>query len=419
MEAKKTSQAQHGGYYVTDTDFLVPQTSPAAGFPPADWNRNAFLPAKTGLSPLTRPPILPKPAVSMPITIPPWPRQTPEISRAVTQCIESTDWGRYESETKNALIAAIQSFFEATHVRLCCSGTAAIEISLRAAGVTNGDEVIVSAFDYPGNFRCIELLGATPVLVDVSSENFGPDVDSVAAAASERVRAVIASHLYGHACDIASLRNLCDENGWVLIEDACQTPGMRIHGKPAGSFGHLATLSFGGSKPLSSGNGGAILTSDDRIAARIAGLLDRPSDAFPLSGLQASVLPPQLAELRKQNEQRNRIARQIHQQLKRIDSPLVCLAEIRDEIEPAYYKLALRADSQASRNQVVTAAAEQHLPMGHGFRSMARSSERRCRKPVPLDRAETLANQICVLDHRALLIDESDVFELCQLLGNP
>ncbi|EMI18721.1 pleiotropic regulatory protein [Rhodopirellula maiorica SM1] len=353
----------------------------------------------------------------MPLTIPPWPRQTPEIAMAVSRCIESADWGRYQSQTKNTLITALESFFETDHVRLCCSGTAAIEISLRAAGVTTGDEVIVSAFDYPGNFRCIELLGAKPVLVDVASENFGPDVDSVSAAANKQVRAVIASHLYGHACDIASLRDLCDQQGWVLIEDACQAPGMRVSGKPAGSFGHLATLSFGGSKPLSSGNGGAILTDDGRLAARIAGLLDRPSEAFPLSALQASVLVPQLAELENHNAHRNRIAWQIQQQLLRMDSPLQCLAETRDGVDPAYYKLALRAASPAIRNQVVATAAEHNVPIGHGFRSMARSSERRCRKPVSLDRSEALANEICVLDHRALLIDEADVLELCQLIG--
>ncbi|GAA5507074.1 DegT/DnrJ/EryC1/StrS family aminotransferase [Novipirellula caenicola] len=364
-------------------------------------------------------PILPKHATFMPLTIPPWPRQTPEISRAVSQCIESADWGSYQSQAKKTLIAALESLFETPHVRLCCSGTAAIEISLRAAGVTAGDEVIVSAFDYPGNFRCIELLGGKPVLVDVARENFGPDVDSVAAAASTRVRAVIASHLYGHACDIASLRDLCDQQGWVLIEDTCQAPGMRVNGKPAGSFGHLATLSFGGSKPLSSGNGGAILTRDDRMAARMAALLDRPSEAFPLSALQASVLVPQLAELQSDNTQRDHIARQIQQQLQRQNSTLKCMAETRDGIDPAYYKLALRAASSSIRDRVIATAAEHHLPLGHGFRSMARSSERRCRKPVPLDRSEALANEICVLDHRALLIDEADVFELCQLLGNP
>ncbi|WP_442510120.1 DegT/DnrJ/EryC1/StrS family aminotransferase [Novipirellula sp. SH528] len=352
----------------------------------------------------------------MSFSIPAWPRQTPEISKSVMQCMQTGDWGQYESQAKNELITALQAFFQVEQVRLCCSGTAAIELSLRAAGVASGDEVIVCAFDYPGNFRCIELLGAKPVLVDVSPTNFGPDVQSVAAAASDRVRAVIASHLYGHACDIASLRELCDANRWVLIEDACQTPGLRVGGRPAGSFGHLATLSFGGSKPLTSGNGGAVLTSENRFAARLAGFIDRPSDAFALSALQASVLVPQLEGLAALNEQQNQIARRIGQEFDSQDAILQCLPEISEGVEPAYYKLALRADSMAHRDRLIATALQCNMPLGTGFRSMGRSSERRCRKPVPLEQAELLANQICVLDHRALLIDEADVSELCQIL---
>ncbi|TWU23078.1 UDP-2-acetamido-2-deoxy-3-oxo-D-glucuronate aminotransferase [Novipirellula galeiformis] len=352
----------------------------------------------------------------MPLAIPPWPPQTPEIATALMQCMQNGDWGRYESQSKATLLASLQKKFEIEHVRLCCSGTAAIELSLRVAGVGDGDEVILCALDYPGNLRCVELIGAKPVLVDVAPSNFGPDLESVTKASSKQVRAVIASHLYGRACDIGALRDLCDANDWVLIEDVCQSPGMTIDGRAAGTFGHLATLSFGGSKPLSSGNGGAILATDNRLAARLGGLLDRPSDAFPLSALQASVLVPQIARLQTDNEHRNRIAKQIQQQLEKRDASLQCICETNIAVDPAYYKLALQTESVAIRDAMVAAATQHDLPLGKSFRAMSRLSDRRCRKPVPLDRAQMLADQICVLDHRALLIDEADVGELCELL---
>ena len=142
---------------------------------------------------------------------------------------------------------------------------------------------------FPGIF-VPELLGARPVLVDATSNfiagrhAFLPTRRQQAAAAAS-VRAVIASHLHGSQADMHALRQICDDHGWFLIEDACQAIGGQIDGEPIGSFGHLATLSFGGSKLISAGSGGAIIANNERLAARLGGLLDRPGDTFPIGPL--------------------------------------------------------------------------------------------------------------------------------------
>jgi len=376
-----------------------------------------------------------RPADSRCLPLPPWPPRWPEIEAAAEASIRSGDWGRYRSDAIRRLRASLSGHFCSPHVRLCCSGTAAIEWALRAADIGEDDEVILAAFDYPGNLRCVEIVGARPVLVDVAPGSVTLDPAGLAAAASERVRAVIVSHLFGQAADIEVIREECRQRGWLLIEDACQVPGMKIRGKPAGSFGDIAALSFGGSKPLTAGCGGALLTSDDRFAARLSRLLDRPSDAAPLSPLQASVLEPQLGHLERLNRLREQTVRRLVEEAEtnfpswrpRVRPPAkapprpTALGDATpppDDVEPAYYKLAWETQSRSQRDRLVDRAGSRGLPIGAGFRAAAKLSPRRVRKPVPLHRSERLGVTTFLLDHTALLIEPDQLPTLFEALGD-
>ncbi len=334
----------------------------------------------------------------------------------VDEIIDSGQWGCYRSGQQEQLKLAIGEAFSAGHVRLCCSGTAAIELALKAAGVRAGDEVMVAAFDYPGNFRTIELVGARPVLIDVDEYSLGIDASQLADAAGPQVRAVIASHLFGKAADVGELRAQCDDRGWILIEDACQVPGMTINGSAAGSIGHLGTLSFGGSKPLTAGNGGALLTNESRFAARLDSMIDRPSDAYPLSPLQAASLLPQLQRLADCNRQRIETVRYLESQVIVQLESWRWLSGLTKSVSPAHYKVAWAVRSPEQRAAIISRAAEVGLPIGAGFRSMSRSSERRCRKPVALERATRLGETVLVLDHAALLLGQDRHQQLGDLL---
>ncbi|TWU60430.1 L-glutamine:2-deoxy-scyllo-inosose aminotransferase [Rubripirellula tenax] len=350
----------------------------------------------------------------MTLKLPVWPPDWPSIGRAAADSFASGDWGRYGATACGLLQSRLTEITGASASRLVCSGSAAVELALRAAGVGPGDEVITAAFDYPGNVRAIELLGARPVLVDLSANSPCIDFDGAAAAASPRVRAVIASHLFGVSADVVALKATCEQLGWTLVEDACQVAGMMIDGRAAGSIGHFGTWSLGGSKLITSGSGGVVFANDDRSAARLTPILDRPSDAFGLSPLAAAVVLPQLDRLDEMNRRRSETA-----------------VFLRDEVTPrlpgwvwesgvrnvsAFYKTAFTVESAQARLRVITAAEELGLPIGVGFRSMADTSERRCRKPVPLDRSRMLGERLLVLDHRALMIDASDRDELARLM---
>jgi dTDP-4-amino-4,6-dideoxygalactose transaminase len=347
---------------------------------------------------------------------PPWPPQWPEIETAIERVIRSGDWGRYRTATHQNLEKRLCETFGAVAARLCCSGTAALEIALRSIQLGSGDEVILAAYDYPGNFRTIELLGARPVLVDVASDSPCIDPGQLEQAASGQVRAVVASHLYGRAAEMARLREVCDDRSWILVEDACQVPGMEIDGRPAGSFGHFATLSFGGSKLISAGNGGALLADSARLAARWGALLDRPGDVFPLAPLQAAVIEPQLERLDTLNRLRRETARFIEEQVNSLLSRWRWLSGACDQANQALYKVAWTAESDEHRDLIVAAGQQAGLPLGSGFRSMSRCSERRCRKPAATPRSDRLGERLFVLDHRALMIEPVRYGELADCL---
>src|SRR5205823_2149954 len=147
--------------------------------------------------------------------------------------------------------------------------------------------------------------GARPVLVDLARGSWTIDVDQVAAALAPETKAVIASHLHGSPADMPRLRELADRHGMAIVEDACQVPGALVGGKPAGSWGDCGVFSFGGSKLLTAGRGGAIVTNRDDVLQRIKIACERGNNAFPLSELQAAVLIPQIPRLMADNECRH------------------------------------------------------------------------------------------------------------------
>jgi dTDP-4-amino-4,6-dideoxygalactose transaminase len=368
--------------------------------------------------------------------LPAWPPRDPAIWQSLQQLFASGQWGRYQSTVSAECVHAIEQMLAVQvdasslpkpwcgfqerinakgDVRLCSSGTMAVELALRGCDVRAGDEVVVAAYDYPGNFRSVELLGATPVLADVLPDRVTMDPASLRQITGEKIKAVVVSHLYGELAEMWSIRDICDARGWYLIEDACQVPGAnwRVNEPdqpasrlPIGVLSDCMTLSFGGSKLLSAGNGGALVSRTDRIAARVRAYVERPSDAVPLSPLQAAVLLPQLALLDELNERRQLMAAQWRLHDWSSVGATVLTTTRHDEV-PAYYKFALLALANDGRAELMARLQSSGWPVGVGFRSMHGTSERRSRKPVSLENSRLLGDRCIVIDHRALLAESS------------
>jgi len=173
--------------------------------------------------------------------------------------------------------------FEAEFAEYCnckhavgvANGTDALELALRAAGIGPGDEVVTAAnAGMYTSTACIQI-GAVPVFADVDEHNLTLCPASVGDAldAGRNIRAIVVTHLYGQAADVASLRQVIGGRDVILIEDVAQAHGAEIAGRKAGSFGTLAAFSFYPTKNLGAmGDGGAVTTNDDQLAEKLRSL---------------------------------------------------------------------------------------------------------------------------------------------------
>jgi dTDP-4-amino-4,6-dideoxygalactose transaminase len=174
----------------------------------------------------------------------------------------------------SAFEAAIADFCESPYAVAVSSGTAALHLACRAAGIGPGDEVIVPALTFLATAHAPRYCGATPVLCDsVSRTDLTISAADVERCITPRTKAVIAVHLYGYTADIVALRGLCAQHGLVLIEDAAQAIGARYaDGGSCGTAGDLACLSFFSKSQLAVGEGGAVLTASPAPAATVVSL---------------------------------------------------------------------------------------------------------------------------------------------------
>jgi perosamine synthetase len=152
--------------------------------------------------------------------------------------------------------------------------TAALHLSFAALGLGPGDEVIVPELTWIATAAPISYVGATPVFADVDEHTWCVSADSVREWLTPRTKAIVPVDLYGLTADMDALRALADEHGLALIEDAAQAIGCRYHGRQAGSLGDLATFSFHGTKTMTTGEGGMLVTDRADLNERALVLRD-------------------------------------------------------------------------------------------------------------------------------------------------
>ena len=345
-----------------------------------------------------------------------WPPQNEQIFAALKSVYRNGDWGRYHGEETRILESNLAEYFSCSHVHLVCSGTIGIELALRGMGIQSGDEVILAAYDFPGNFRCIEAVGARPVLADISCESWSLCANSFEATLSPSTKAVIVSSLHGGLADIESICEIARQRGVRVIEDICQVPGASVNGRRVGTYGDVAVLSFGGSKLLSAGRGGAVLTRDESIWQRINVFKDRGNDTFALSQLQAAVLNPQLDCLDQYNLVRRQNAVKLIERTASTEG-VSGLRHAEGDLA-VFYKIAWLVPSSQLRTELLIAAEELDLPLFEGFRGFAKRSERRCLKPVSLVNSERAADGTVLLHHPVLLAEDAVLDELSDQLSS-
>lgn len=170
------------------------------------------------------------------------------------------------------LIAEFEQKFAACvgakHAVAMVNGTASLHLALRLLGIGVGDEVIVPALTFIATVNPVVYVGATPVVVDVDPKTWNLDPAAVERAITPRTRAIIPVHLYGNPADMSTLREVAQQHGVYLVEDATEALGSTIGGRHVGTFGEMGIFSFNGNKVITTGGGGMLVTNDAALAER-------------------------------------------------------------------------------------------------------------------------------------------------------
>ncbi len=325
------------------------------------------------------------------------------VAHAIEPLLESGAWRVYTGPQQERLVHQLRDLLGATHVGLACSGSAALQTLLSACRLDPGDEVMLSAYDYPGNFTAIENVGARPVLVDLAPNSWNLSLDALAASWTPDCKALIVSHLHGQLQDLAGLQQWCRQQDVILIQDACQALGAEPGGLPLNAWADATIVSFGGSKVISAGRGGAWCTSNDLLAQRARLAAGVGSGAYELSELQAAMVLAQLPYLGRITAQ----CRSYFQGLAALLSDLGSSVPWLDQCtQTAFYQAGWLSSTpqaqalvQLQRQQTQT----QSLAFGRGFDGFHRRSSRRCRKVGQLENAAVAAARTFTIHHRAAL----------------
>jgi len=338
---------------------------------------------------------------------PSWPPDDPAVNESLRKALSDGTWGTYHGPHCAALIEQMRSDLGCEQVVLCASGTVAVELALRGLRIGDGDEVILAAYEFKGNFQNVLCVGAQPVLVDVDPHSWNLEPSQIEAAIGPRTRAIIATHLHGGVVPMSAVIETARTAGLVVIEDACQMPGAVIAGRPAGTWGDVGVQSFGGSKLLSAGRGGALFTDQSEIIQRARLYSHRGNEAYPLSELQAAVLIPQWNRLGERNQRRSENVDRLCTML--ANQPgMIPLSRSVPETTPGYYKLGFQYDPQAfgglSRDRFAKAMRAEGIAIDPGFRSLHTiHGHRRYRQVGELSVATDADERVLTLHHPVLL----------------
>ena len=353
---------------------------------------------------------------------PDWPQPDDDIRAALLAAWHTGAWGKYQGglveQLENRLAALHSSTGTSCRTLTCASGTCAVELALRALQLGPGDEVILSAYDYFGNFLSIHAVGALPVLTDIDPDNWNLAPPGFLAALGPRTRATIVSHLHGGIVPMREVMELAAAHGIRVIEDAAQAPGAMVQGRLAGTWGDVGILSFGGSKLLTAGRGGALLTRHADVYQRARLHLTRGGNVVhPLSELQAAVLLPQLDKLAELNDRRRRSVQHLGQMLAEVPGLRLFHNHVADA-EAGYYKVGFQYHAVAAglpRDRFLEAMRAEGVALDPGFQALhvGRSPTRFCAAGT-LEESDRAHHGAMVLHHPVLLGTEKHMEQLAQ-----
>jgi dTDP-4-amino-4,6-dideoxygalactose transaminase len=196
---------------------------------------------------------------------PSWPSFTQEEVDAVSRVLLSNKVNYWTGDECREFEKEFASWSGSKYAIALANGTLALEVALKALGIGNGDEVVVTPRTFIASASCIVAMGAVPVFADVDRNTQNITAETIANVLTPKTKAVICVHLAGMPCDMDPIMDMAKQRGLYVIEDCAQAHGAKYKGQPVGSIGHIAAWSFCQDKIMTTGGEGGMVTTNDRV----------------------------------------------------------------------------------------------------------------------------------------------------------
>jgi len=262
-----------------------------------------------------------------------------------------------KAEAFERALAAVAGVKHAVAVN---SGTSALHLLIRALDIGPGDEVITTPFSFIASTNCILFERATPVFVDIEPETLCIDPALIERAITLRTKAILAVDVFGHPADLPAIAEIAKRHGLRLIEDSAESLGSTLGGRPCGSFGDAGVFAFYPNKQITTGEGGAVVTDDARIAELCRSMADQGRGAegawlhhvrlgynYRLDEMSAALGLSQLHRLDEIVAARARVAGWYVEALTTIDE--IVLPKVADDVGMSWFVFVVRLADRLSR----------------------------------------------------------------------
>jgi len=222
-----------------------------------------------------------------------------------------------------------QNIYGVKYAAAVSNGTVALMLALKALGIGPEDVVLVPDYTFIASATSVLMAGGRPEFVDVEPDTFNIDVEDMVSKISEKVRAVIVVHLFGHPADIKAVTEIARDHKLLVVEDAAQAHGAEAYGKKVGSFGDVSVFSFYATKNMTTGEGGIVVSDQREVIEKVKLLRNHGQIAryihaelggnYRLTSIQAALGRVQLRKLDKMNAIRRTIAQKYNSMLNGLD----------------------------------------------------------------------------------------------------
>jgi dTDP-4-amino-4,6-dideoxygalactose transaminase len=375
-------------------------------------------------------------------SFPVWPIYGAEEERLLLEVLHSRVWGGTGGPNK---LPQLEEMFTqmhgAKHAITVVNGTLGLTVALKAAGVKPGDEVIMPAYTFIATATSALLFGAIPVFVDVKKESMLIDPHKIEEAVTPRTRAIVAVHLAGAPADLPLLKQIAKKYNLALIEDSAQGVGAALDGVPVGAVGDMGSFSFQSGKNVTAGEGGILLTNDEKIADHAWSLANvgRVRNGawyqhenlgwnLRMTEFQAAVILGQLSRYEEQFQLRDTNAKRLHERLNEVEGVQVLKEDPRITRHARHmYMLRLEPDliARIGKQEWLRRVKAEGIPVLPGYVSLNQNQavinetrsilgeEKRYECPVSEQASD---QEIVWLGQNVLLGDEQDMEDIVKAI---